>query len=130
MALLEKREKGEGLRAKSPFFLLSPEQNRGGGHTAAALAGTPGRGGGREVGEKNEESEGVLFPLLPRARVERGGAPTVAGGRRRWSFGTAALGGQGGRCVVVDESWGWRARWRAYFRPGGARRRGRAVAGR
>ena len=76
------------------------------------------------MGEKNEESEGVLFPLLPRDGVERGGAPTVAGWRRRWSFGAAALGGQGGRCAVVGESWGWRARWRAYLYAGWSKEEG------
>ena len=41
---LIKKEEGQGLRAKTPFFLLSPAQNKGGGGKGA---GGPGHGGGR-----------------------------------------------------------------------------------
>ena len=42
-----------------------------------------GHDGGRGVGQKDEESEGVLFPVTARAEVERGGLATRAGGWRR-----------------------------------------------
>ena len=37
--LLIKKEKGQGAKGKTPFFNLTPEQNRGGGQSG---------GGGRE----------------------------------------------------------------------------------
>jgi hypothetical protein len=41
-----------------------------------------GHGGGRGVGQKDEESEGVLFPVVARAEVEQGGLAMRAGGLR------------------------------------------------
>ena len=70
-------------------LLLPPvssfDRNRGGEGRGALGGGAPGHGSGRGVGENGEEAEGVRFPFLPWAEVERGGLATEAGGRRRWS---------------------------------------------
>ena len=81
-----------------PFFLLSPEQNREGGRTAALSAGELGQGGRHGEGQKHEGVEGFRFPLLPRAGAKRGGSATRADGRRRlrqrrWGTGRRARGG-------------------------------------
>ena len=79
------------------------KQGRGGRRTAAAVAGEPGRGNGREGGEKEEEGEEVRFPTSARAGVERGG-------------GSAGIDGGGvGECAAaVLQDWGgsWEWRWR------------------
>ena len=76
-----------------PFFLLPPEQNRGRGSGAPAVAdsGVPGHGGGRGVGGNGEEEEGVRFPCLARAGAKRGGGATRASRRRAAAFVAAAL---------------------------------------
>ena len=78
-------------------------------------AGGPGHGGGREEGQNDEGDEGIPFPSSPWAAVERGGTPTVAGGRRRWSFGAAALGARGGGARWLEGLWGSSATRRAYL---------------
>ena len=80
------------------FFLLTRGREDGGLRVpASVLAGVLGHSGGRGVGQKDEESEGVLFPIVARAEVERGGLATRAGGRRA----TAALGRRPGGAVAV-----------------------------
>jgi hypothetical protein len=56
-----------------------------------------GAGGGREVGQKREGSEGIRFPYSPRAETAHGGASTAAGGQGRWLLCAAALASSGGR---------------------------------
>ena len=75
-----------GLRAKVPFFLLSPEQNREGGRTAALSAGELGKGGGHGGLQKHEEVEGFRFPYYlglgrSEAAAPRGPAGNGAVGR-------------------------------------------------
>ena len=94
-----------------PFFLLSPEQNREGGRTAALSAGELGQGGGHGGLQKHEEVEGFRFPLLPRAGAKRGGGATRAGGRQAEALAAAALGHR-------EEG----ARWRVELRRGWAAR--------
>ena len=86
---LIKMEEGEGLKGKIALhpLPLDAEQGMERWASAAALAGGPGHGGGRDQGKKTEESEGVRFSTLARARVERGASATGAGGGgRRWPW--------------------------------------------
>jgi len=83
-----------------PFFLLSPEQNREGGRTAALSAGELGQGGGHGGLQKHEEVEGFRFPYyLGLGRSEAAAPRGPAGGRRRrlrqrrWGTGRRARGG-------------------------------------
>jgi len=88
--LFKEKEKTEGARGKiapssSSRPLLQQKQRRGRKEGAPLGGGAPGHGSGRGVGENREEAEGVRFPFLPWAEVERGGLATEAGGRRRRS---------------------------------------------
>ena len=58
---LIKMEEEEGLKGKIALhpLPLDAEQGRGRWAPAVALAGGPGHGGGRDQGEKREESVGV-----------------------------------------------------------------------
>jgi hypothetical protein len=56
------------------------------GWPAAALAGGPGRGGEREVGESREEVEGDRFPCLPRAEMVQRGRSMGGGRLRQWRW--------------------------------------------
>ena len=93
-----------------PFFLLSPEQNREGGRTAALSAGELGKGGGHGGLQKHEEVEGFRFPLLPRAGAKRGGGAARSGGRRAEALAVAAALGRRKEGV----------RWRVELRRGWA----------
>jgi hypothetical protein len=124
-----KRAGAQGKIALLPPLSRTVERR---GRTAAALAGGLGRGGGREVGEKNEESKGFYSPYYlglgwsgeARPRWPDGGGGGASGWRRweareggaRW-WASRGDGGLGGRPT---------------YRPGGARRRGghTAAAGR
>ena len=86
---LSKMEEGEGLKGKIALhpLPLDAEQGRERWAPAPALSGGQGHGGGRDQGKKREESEGVRFPTLARAVVERGVSTTGAGGGgRRWPW--------------------------------------------
>ena len=102
--LLIKKKEGQGGLGK--IALSSSFPRRETGEEGAAHRQRPGRrslghGGGRGVGQKDEESEGVLFPVAARADVERGGLATRAGEWRvavalGWRpGGTAAVKGRG-----------------------------------
>ena len=101
--LSEKRGKGEGPRAKMPYLLLPPDQNRGGENRGA---------NGVDPGGKEGGATGTRFPVLPRVGTTRGGGATRAGGGgqrwpRRW------------RCKARK---GAREGWAGSWRSGGARR--------
>ena len=79
------------------------EQGRVQEGAAAMGAGSPGREGGRGVGENGEEAKGISFPSSPWAAVERGGGSTAAGRggrssllRRCCKVGEGSRGGEGG----------------------------------
>jgi len=83
-----------------PFFLLSPEQNREGGRTAALSAGELGKGGGHGGLQKHEEVEGFRFPYylgLGRSEAAAPRGPVGGGLRRlwRWRCGTRRRPGLG-----------------------------------
>jgi hypothetical protein len=68
-----------------------------------ADSGGPGRGGGRDQGQKREGEKGIPSPASPWTEVARGGVPTAGSGRRqsrgrwrRWGLGKGARGGEGG----------------------------------
>ena len=70
--LLTKRGRGEGVLGKMALSSSSRrlEQGRVQEGAAAMGAGSPGREGGRGVGENGEEAKGISFPSSPWAAVE------------------------------------------------------------
>ena len=106
--LLNKKEGMEGPKGKMPFLLPPCETGNRGGAQGRRRSWA---GGAREKGENGEESEGVRFPTLALAGVERGGGSTTAGG--------------GGRRRL----WRLRERWGPIYRRGETVERRAAVAG-
>jgi hypothetical protein len=53
------------------------------GRPVGVPAGDPGHGGGREMGQNGEETEGISFPCSPWAEAAWGGGSATRFGRRR-----------------------------------------------
>jgi hypothetical protein len=101
---------------KTTIFFLPPSRYRtqeteGPADGGGSGAGDPGHGGGREVGQNEEEVEGNSFRSLPRAGVLRRGGSMAAGGLQP---GTARA-----ALVVAMESSGRRGDWSWRCRRGG-----------
>jgi hypothetical protein len=65
----------------------------------AAIAGEPGHGGGRDVGQNDEGAKGDQFPYLPWAVVAHGG-----GFPGRWRTGGGVPGGGGSLMFREEEA--------------------------
>jgi hypothetical protein len=94
--------------AKRPSFSSPSVQNRegegggSGGGRLAAIAGEPGPGGGRAVGQNVEGFTGNQFPYLPWAVVARGGGSLGGGGLGGGGLGATVL-----RCSSKGRRWPW-----------------------
>jgi hypothetical protein len=81
---------GEGVFGQTAFFLLANRQRQGkgggrprGGRPVGVPAGDPGHGGGREMGQNGEETEGTSSPCSPWAEAAWAGGSAVQFRRRR-----------------------------------------------
>ena len=84
--VLSRIEESGGSFWQNCHLLPLPKQNRGegGGARHRRQSGALRDGGGRGWGQEREGTEGVRFPLLPRAGVEQGGLATrISGGSAR-----------------------------------------------
>jgi hypothetical protein len=93
-----KRGKRQGGLGQMAIFLpwLESEQREGGKAERwpagqGGGAGGPGHGGGREMGQNGEETEGISPPCSPWAGVARGGGSAARFGRRRKLAAAARL---------------------------------------
>jgi hypothetical protein len=77
-------EKGQGVWAKQPSSSSLPhdteQRDREADHGRGRGVGDSGHGGGREVGQNEEEVEGNSFHSSPWSGTDCGGRSTAAGG--------------------------------------------------